>query len=264
MNENNPAPGIPHKPEQPPMLNEAHGADTSVSDHPAITRNVSPKIGWWSRSKSAANSLNLTTTTSARASDEAADAGSRPVRARRTIAWYWVAGVGAFILATGIGVGVTLPDPTKSKEYAALTSEKEGLQSDLSKLQARYNNLDAGIRDREAKIQAREGAVATADAAIKTADAAVKKREEAVTATEKTIAANTIKEGTWTVGVDIEPGTYRANSDVLSGCYWGIYRTGSNGSDIVDNDIVSGGRPSVSLSAGQDFKTSRCGTWSKQ
>ena len=85
-----------------------------------------------------------------------------------------------------------------------------------------------------------------------------------MTSAEKTKAANTIKEGTWTVGVDLEPGTYRTNSDVTSGCYWGIYRTGSNGSDIVDNDIVSGGRPSVTLSAGQDFKSSRCGTWSKQ
>lgn len=154
--------------------------------------------------------------------------------------------------------------PRHHRNHQWGAGEKEGLQSDLKKLQARYDSLDAGIKGREAKVQAREGAVATADAAVKTADAAVKKREEAVKAAEKTKAANTIKEGTWTVGVDLEPGTYRANSDVASGCYWGIYRTGSNGSDIVDNDIVSGGRPSVTLSAGQDFKSSRCGTWSKQ
>lgn len=157
-----------------------------------------------------------------------------------------------------------MPDPTDSKEFIALSSEKEAVQSDLGKLQARFATLDAGIKSREAKIQTREDAVTKADAALKTADAAVKKREESITAAEKTKAANTIKEGTWTVGVDLEPGTYRANTDVVSGCYWGIYRTGSNGSDIVDNDIVTGGRPSVTLSAGQDFKTSRCGTWSKQ
>lgn len=35
-------------------------------------------------------------------------------------------------------------------------------------------------------------------------------------------------------------------------CYWGIYRKGSNGADIVDNDIVSGDRcPSMTHSAGQ-------------
>jgi hypothetical protein len=73
-----------------------------------------------------------------------------------------------------------------------------------------------------------------------------------------------IREGNWTVGVDIEPGTYRTSAKVTSTCYWGIYRTGSNGSDIIDNDIVTGGRPSVTLSPGQDFETTRCGSWSKQ
>jgi hypothetical protein len=262
MTENNSESGIPDKPAQPPTLNEAHDTDTLASDYPAVTRNASSKRRWWR--KSDVSSLKLTKAPPVLAPDQAADTVSRVAWARRKLAWYWVAGIGVLFLASGIGVGVTLPDPTNSKEYVALTSGKEGLQSDLRKLQARYDTLDAGVKGREAKVQAREDAVAKADAAVKTADAAVMKREEAVTAAEKTKAANTIKEGTWTVGVDLEPGTYRTNSDVASGCYWGIYRTGSNGSDIVDNDIVSGGRPSVTLSAGQDFKSSRCGTWSKQ
>ena len=98
----------------------------------------------------------------------------------------------------------------------------------------------------------------------KAAEAAVKKREDAVSGAEQQKAASLIREGTWTVGVDIEPGTYRTSADVTSGCYWAIYRTGSNGSDIIENDIVTGGRPTVTLSVGQDFKTSRCGSWSKQ
>jgi hypothetical protein len=36
------------------------------------------------------------------------------------------------------------------------------------------------------------------------------------------------------------------------------------GASLVTENIVSGGRPSVTLSAGQDFKTSRCGSWLKQ
>lgn len=92
----------------------------------------------------------------------------------------------------------------------------------------------------------------------------MKRREDAVTAAEKRKEKRTIYEGTWTVGVDIEPGVYRTTAEVGSTCYWGIYRTGSNGSDIIENDIVSGGRPSVTLSVGQDFETNRCGTWLKQ
>lgn len=246
MTENNSGSGIPEKPVQLPTLNEARGTHTSASEPSAITRNVSPKRRWGSKRQPGA----------------ATSKGS--AGGRRKLAWYWTAGLAVFLLVAGMGIGVTLPDPKNSKEYIAVTSEKEGLQSDLLKLQARYDNLDAGIKGREAKVLAREGAVATAEATVKTADSAVKAREEAVTAAEKTKAANTIKEGTWTVGVDIEAGTYRVNADVSSSCYWGIYRTGSNGSDIIDNDIVSGGRPSVTLSAGQDFNTSRCGSWSKQ
>jgi len=72
-----------------------------------------------------------------------------------------------------------------------------------------------------------------------------------------------IKEGTWTVGRDIEPGTYTTTNEVAGECYWSITKSGTNGSDIIENDIVKGGKPTVTLSEGQDFKTSRCGGWTK-
>lgn len=77
-------------------------------------------------------------------------------------------------------------------------------------------------------------------------------------------ANNTISEGTWTVGVDIEPGTYRTTDSVRSSCYWGIYVSGTNSEVIVSNGIPGGGRPTVTLSEGQDFTTNRCGTWARQ
>lgn len=78
-------------------------------------------------------------------------------------------------------------------------------------------------------------------------------------------AAPEIREGVWTVGVDIPPGTYRTIADVGSSCYWEISKTGGDGGifDIIDNDLPGGGRPQVSLQVGQDFKTNRCGTWQK-
>jgi hypothetical protein len=47
-----------------------------------------------------------------------------------------------------------------------------------------------------------------------------------------------------------------------SNCYWGIYKSGANGSDIIDNHI-GGGNLRITLKAGQDFRTERCGTWTK-
>ena len=77
------------------------------------------------------------------------------------------------------------------------------------------------------------------------------------------IPAAKITQGTWTVGVDIPAGTYRS-SGVTSMCYWAITKTGSNGSDIIANDLPSGGRPQVTLKKGQDFETSEeCGVWTK-
>jgi hypothetical protein len=89
-------------------------------------------------------------------------------------------------------------------------------------------------------------------------------REDAVTATEERIAATRITEGTWTVGTDIEPGTYRTTDAVTGDCYWAIYRSGSNQDSIVQNDIVSGGHPTVTLREDQDFESNRCGTWDQQ
>lgn len=75
--------------------------------------------------------------------------------------------------------------------------------------------------------------------------------------------ATTIEDGTWTVGLDIAAGTYRPRDPAPSDCYWKISKSGTNGADIIQNDI-GGGRPTVSLKVGQDFTTNRCGTWVKQ
>lgn len=77
--------------------------------------------------------------------------------------------------------------------------------------------------------------------------------------------AATIEDGTWTVGEDFPPGTYRSNGvpDAQRACYWSITKAGSNGEDILSNDIVTGGRPKVTLKRGQEFETNRCGTWNR-
>ncbi|MDJ0351516.1 hypothetical protein [Pseudarthrobacter sp. PH31-O2] len=191
----------------------------------------------------------------------------KPARKKRAL----LAVAAIALLAGGTVLGTTLPDPRSSDAYLALAgeeaaakSERDSAQTDYQSMKSKYDTLQNGNAAREAKLTAREFEVGKADAAVKTADAAVKIREDAVTGAEKTKAANTIADGTWTVGKDLEAGTYRATADVGSSCYWGIYATGSNGSNIIDNDLPGGGRPSVALAGGQDFKSSRCGKWEKQ
>ena len=75
-------------------------------------------------------------------------------------------------------------------------------------------------------------------------------------------AVATIVDGMWTIGEDAPAGTYKV---VAAGdtCYWAILKSGTNGSDIVDNHL-GGGNLRVTLKAGQDFETKRCGTWVRQ
>ncbi|MCO4251454.1 hypothetical protein [Pseudarthrobacter raffinosi] len=200
---------------------------------------------------------------------EAQPAAAAPKRSRKKHILQATAAV--VLLAGGVAFGTILPDPKASDAYAALADEKATVEierdaalSSYASVKGKYDSLQGGITDRESKVSARETEVGKVDAAVKTAEAAVKAREEAVTGAEKTKAANTIGDGTWSVGTDIEPGTYRAAAAVGSTCYWGIYRSGSNGGDIIENDIPGGGRPVVTLSPGQDFNSTRCGKWEKQ
>jgi hypothetical protein len=109
----------------------------------------------------------------------------------------------------------------------------------------------------------REGAVSQREIDAAIWEAELQAWEDELYGAEAAAAADTITDGVWTVGVDVEPGTYRA-TNVSSDCYWATLETGSNGSDIVDNDLPGGGNPTVTLEEGWDFQTDGCGDWVKQ
>jgi hypothetical protein len=182
-----------------------------------------------------------------------------------------LAAAGVVVFAGGTALGTVLPEPKESAAYRSLVDEKSTVEierdaalTSYASLRGKYDTLENGIASRESRVAARETEVGKADAAVRTAEAAVKAREDAVTGAENAKAARTVGDGTWTVGTDIEAGTDRAAAAVGSTCYWGIYRSGSNGSDIIENDIPGGGRPVVTLSTGQDFNSTRCGKWERQ
>lgn len=164
-----------------------------------------------------------------------------------------VGGLAAGVLfGGGTLLGTTLPDPTASELYVMLQDSKAAVEGKNESLRKGYKTLEMIYLQLKGDIESRE------------VEVAVKKREEDGTGAEAIKAKNTFGDGTWTVGRDIEPGTYIPTADLGSSCYWAILAKGTNGSDIVDNDIPGGGRPSVTLSEGQDFKSSRCGSWTKQ
>jgi hypothetical protein len=70
-------------------------------------------------------------------------------------------------------------------------------------------------------------------------------------------------EGTWLIGQDIKPGTYRPVAAIESECYWEIDKAGTNGNDIIANDNAKGGFPILTLKVGQEVTNNGCGTFEK-
>lgn len=175
------------------------------------------------------------------------------------------AGVLGLVLGAVVGIVASQSDPTTSAEYQALQVERD-------EAQAQADELDDLIDDtkEEARLQIAEAAEKAQANVVRSVELderekALGERETAVSGAEAQVAANTIAPGRWTVGVDIEPGAYRVKDAVTSTrCYWAITRTGSNGDDILSNDYATQGNLAVTLSAGQDFESSDCGSWVKQ
>lgn len=143
-------------------------------------------------------------------------------------------------------------------QLAAASSARDSLRGRLDSVTSERDQLAAA----EATLDERTSAVKQREDAVKGRENSVKQRENAVTKQERTIARNTIGEGDWAVGVDVQAGTYRTTEAVSGDCYWEI-DSDANGANIVANDIVTGGRPTVTLQSGQYFSSNRCGDWRK-
>ena len=77
-------------------------------------------------------------------------------------------------------------------------------------------------------------------------------------------AAGVAGDGTYLVGADIKPGTYRSGKPASGMCYWARLKSDSGGvGDIIANDVTAG--PSVVTVKKTDklFKTSGCEDWTR-
>lgn len=132
-----------------------------------------------------------------------------------------------------------------------LAEEAESLRQERDDL---ATNLEEAQTERDAAVARAEGLEAAADA----------QEADAVAAAEDAAASSvTFGDGTWRVGEDIEPGTYRTGGNDF--CYWERL-SGFSGefNDIITNDFSSG--PGTVTIQGSDagFTSQGCGTWDLQ
>lgn len=175
-----------------------------------------------------------------------------------------IAGVAG--LAVGAGAAGIVAENTIAKwsdKVASVSTDRDQLLDTVTRVIKERDAAQANVETlmgREADLNERAEELDAAREELLDFVGELEEREKAVGVAEEKAAANSITEGVWLVGEDIKAGRYRTTDTVDSGCYWEIHK----GSDIIENDFVTGGRPTVTLRDGQEFTTKRCGTWAKQ
>ena len=174
---------------------------------------------------------------------------------------------GAVGIALGAGGATVVAENTIGKWSAkvdTVAAERDHFRTSFATAtEQRDEALEAvqTVADRETALEARAEELDAARVELLDLAGDLEEREKAVGLAEEKAAANSITEGVWLVGEDIKAGTYKLR-EAFTGdlCYWEI----SKGDRIVKNDIVTGGRPTVTLQNGQEFTTKGCGAWGRQ
>ncbi|MDS1270689.1 hypothetical protein RIF23_10300 [Lipingzhangella sp. LS1_29] len=189
------------------------------------------------------------------------------VRAAVTSRWWALPlTTGSLALMLGAVLGFQLRgSPTASVEYQVLSEEARTLQHQvdnqadtISDLRDERDDLRAAVDD----LDDREDALDSREEELDEREDEVAAREDAVTEAENQAAENTFSgSGTYTVGEDIEPGTYRSEG---SDCYWARLSSTTGHYDSIIANSFSSGPQVVTIEPGDAaFETSGCGEWSK-
>ncbi len=154
----------------------------------------------------------------------------------------------------------------KSEEYTSVNRKLAEAEADLRNAEKRQLELKNANEEAEATIEKAKSykiddLKAESEKLKKEVDEQ-KKTLETLTGKVETAKKNTIGDGVWQVGKDIDPGTYRATREVGLRCYWAI--TNPVTDDIIQNDLPGGGFPEVTVSEGQQLKIANCSTFTKQ
>jgi hypothetical protein len=172
--------------------------------------------------------------------------GPRPKSSRPAWLLPTIIGVCAFFLGSCVGAVAGTASDGDSTTTAAGPRPTVTITAGADQ-QAELDQRESELDQRHAELDIREAQISNAEAEAKRTQ---------------------IGPGIWTVGRDVEPGTYRTTEELVVStpgeCYWSILVTGTNGADIVKNDLPDGGFPQVTLEEGHDFESHGCGTWSKQ
>jgi len=175
-------------------------------------------------------------------------------------AWWkarWVPIAGAAIL--GIIVGNAAGGSGQSSTSASAPAQTVTVTAPAPPA---VTSVKPATADEQAAIDAKNKQADVRSAALDQRESAVAAREKAVGTQEATVTAGTIPgDGTFLVGKDIKPGTYRTTGGTDGGdCYWKRSRDAS-GTDTIANYINKGPTVVNILSSDVAFISQGCAAW---
>lgn len=178
--------------------------------------------------------------------------------------WQWVAGM-VLALLLGGGVGFLLAAGTLEPEIVTEEVEVEVEPAELIERREALDERETVLDDRGEILSSRSSDLDEREETLEAAETAVEEREETVAEHELNLEENTIPgSGTFLVGEDIEPGTYR--SPGAEYCQWD--RLSGLGGDYEEDVIVFGhseGTAYVTIAeSDMAFSSEGCADWIRQ
>ena len=140
---------------------------------------------------------------------------------------------------------------------AVSSSENQDLKRDTGALESDIAVLEDNLGKANDEATAARG-VASKSKALKARERRLNRREAALIVEEVQAEQSIISDGIWQVGVDIEPGTYRAEGG--ESCYWALLNSADT-QDIVNNGGF-GPNQTITIDSAW-FETNDCGEWEK-
>jgi hypothetical protein len=135
----------------------------------------------------------------------------------------------------------------------------------LKKTEARVAALGFDVKQAQDAQRIAEASAASLSSELSSVRARLTTTTTATITTLATSAPTprtTIGEGTFRVGVDIEPGTYTALGTSRD-CYWKRLSNFTGVNDIIANHLAPGPATVTILPTDAGFVTNSCGTWTK-
>lgn len=183
-----------------------------------------------------------------------------------------VGGIGGYVLGTASGderanASERVADRANGRlvqaQEAARRARTDADVAEAAALQ-QLEPAKAELAKQEAAVTQREAALKRDAARLAQREKAVEGREKAVTGAEQQAAANSIPgDGTFLVGQDVQPGTYRASPPFPRRMCYVARLADPGGEDIIDNDISEGPVIVQVRSTDAAVTTSGCSTFRK-